>query len=205
MKNCLTCGKEIPTSLPPTKYKRAKYCSRACCCRHARGDAATRFRLSYEERENGCWQWIGETRKFGYGSISYMGRGRLAHRVSWLLAGREIPDGLCVLHKCDNPGCVNPDHLFLGTKAENNQDKIRKGRARHPSGSEVSTAKLTEPQVRAILADQRTYRVIAGEFGVSCSAVSAIKNGQNWKKLATEFAMKSPDYLMKEAMKCPME
>jgi hypothetical protein len=81
-------------------------------------------------KTDGCWLWTGATTKFGYGRLSHNGKMISAHRLSFLLAGNELPTELCVLHKCDNPACVRPDHLFSGTKADNNEDTKRKGR--HP-------------------------------------------------------------------------
>jgi hypothetical protein len=81
--------------------------------------------------EIGCWIWLGAIKSYGYGSIKYRNKDMRANRVSWLAFKGEIPKGLCVLHHCDNPACVNPDHLFLGTLKDNMQDCIKKGRRHH--------------------------------------------------------------------------
>jgi len=93
-----------------------------------RSNMVARFWAKVEKTE-GCWLWRGAARR-GYGAFSPQhGTTRPAHRVAWELANSApIPDGLCVLHRCDNPPCVRPDHLFLGTKKDNAQDAIRKGR-----------------------------------------------------------------------------
>lgn len=80
-----------------------------------------------KETESGCWEWVGSTRN-GYGCIRPIGVTKYSHRVSWELHNGPIPDGLWVLHKCDNRKCVNPDHLFLGTNQDNVNDKMSKGR-----------------------------------------------------------------------------
>lgn len=80
------------------------------------------------EPMSGCWLWTGSFRRDGYGSLSIDGVTHAAHRVSWWLSKGEIHDGLCVLHRCDNRACVNPDHLWLGTKRDNTNDMLRKGR-----------------------------------------------------------------------------
>jgi hypothetical protein len=79
--------------------------------------------------EKGCWEWIGSKRHYGYGQVTFNGRpGRKAHRVAWELTRGKIPGDLCVLHRCDNTACINPDHLFLGTQLDNIQDMNAKGR-----------------------------------------------------------------------------
>lgn len=78
-----------------------------------------------------CWEWTGWRKETGYGRVRIDGRILYAHRVSWILANGPIPDDLRVLHRCDNPPCVNPDHLFLGTQGDNNADRDAKGRNFH--------------------------------------------------------------------------
>ena len=87
-----------------------------------------RFANSYKIEEGKCWNWTGWTSSAGYGMIGNNYKDRGAHRYSWELSNGPISKGLCVLHKCDNPACINPDHLFLGTKGDNNRDRVKKGR-----------------------------------------------------------------------------
>lgn len=89
-----------------------------------------KFWDGFERPKNKCWNWFKGKDSLGYGHVWDVSGSRLTHRVSWLLFFGPIPDGLCVLHKCDNPSCVNPDHLFLGTKGDNNRDAKQKGRQR---------------------------------------------------------------------------
>jgi hypothetical protein len=89
--------------------------------------------LSHVDKSEGCWEWSGKVDKAGYGQFKIGGRNgktNFAHRVSYTLFKGEIPDGMCVLHRCDNPPCVNPEHLWLGTKADNSRDAMAKGRLR---------------------------------------------------------------------------
>ena len=86
------------------------------------------------DKDGDCWTWMARRQpRGGYGQFQLDGRTRSAHRVAWTLTNGPIPDGLCVLHRCDNPPCVNPEHLWLGTKAENNQDMTEKGRRFSPT------------------------------------------------------------------------
>ncbi len=80
------------------------------------------------QKGDGCWEWQGSRNKLGYGITSLRGRAIRAHRVSWEIVNGPIPDGLLVCHRCDNPACVRPDHLFLGTQIDNLRDMRTKGR-----------------------------------------------------------------------------
>ena len=131
-----------------------------------------------------CWLWGGSRRPNGYGVFWNQGRRVSAHRFSWELANGPIPDGLSVLHSCDNKPCVRPAHLFLGTQADNMRDRDQKGR--NLIGSESPRAKLTESQVLEILASGRRYGwriALARKFRVSISTIKAVACGQNWRHL----------------------
>lgn len=117
---CAYCGK-------PGVRKNRKYCSHACKGLGRSGDLKIKWER-FVQRAAGCWEWTGRKYAFGHGTLQFQGRSRLAHRLAWNWKFGEIPEGLCVLHHCDNPGCVNPDHLFLGTRGDNNRDAYKKGR-----------------------------------------------------------------------------
>lgn len=104
-----------------------------------------------------------------------------AHRASWILFKGEIPENTEVMHKCDVPNCVNPDHLELGTHADNMHDKDRKGRSNYQRGSHMGRAKLTEDDIPKIRADSRPQKEIARDFGVGGSTINYIKTGKTWK------------------------
>lgn len=134
---------------------------------------------------SGCWLWTGAVKELGYGVIGLGRRSqgiRKAHRVSWELHRGPIPEGLCVCHKCDVPGCVNPNHLFLGTLADNAQDTARKGRLKIPDnrGERATWSKLKTEQAADIATRRLTAREFAALYGVSESAVCRIWEGKNW-------------------------
>ena len=107
----------------------------------------------------------------------------LAHRVSWELYRGKIPAGLCVLHRCDNPSCVNPEHLFLGTKKDNALDREHKGRGRLSHGEFSGFNKVTNEQVLEIRNNPETSRKIAPKYGISDRMVRYIKSRSNWKHI----------------------
>jgi hypothetical protein len=136
-----------------------------------------------------CWNWLGGSNRYGQlrdeaGGGSYRGRKLAAHRVSYKLCLGEIPKGLHVLHRCDNPRCVNPAHLFLGTHQENMADMIAK--RRHAHGERQPTRKLGRQEVRVIrwLAahDDRLQGDLAREFQVSPSTIHNILKRKTWRR-----------------------
>jgi hypothetical protein len=183
------------------------YCTRSCGCMAADASATTSRRRTARVRalfwtrirkSDGCWEWQGCKSTAGYGKA---GRDRLAHRVAWELTNGPIPEGLCVCHTCDNPPCCNPDHLFLGTHADNMADKVAKGR--QPSGEhhhwrrlEVPTrgecnpsAKLTRAQVidiRIRYGAGEPPRPLATEYGVCPETIASIVKGRSWQCVPME-------------------
>lgn len=132
---------------------------------------------------SGCWVWTGSRISSGYGQFSLGNKSVRTHRISYELHYGPIPPGLSVLHRCDNPPCVRPEHLFVGTPAENNADKIAKGRGRVPRGEANGLSKLTEIQVREIRARRGfdTYQALADEFGVSIGTVHNVMHRIVWR------------------------
>lgn len=135
-----------------------------------------RFMSHVRPVESGCWEWTASRHVKGYGWFKFEGKITTAQRVSWRLFHGEIPPGISVLHRCDNPPCVNPEHLFLGTPAENTADMIAKGRQafgpRHPN-TKLSFTQVEE--IRRLWATgSMTQREIGRQFGVSPSRVSSI-------------------------------
>ena len=126
---------------------------------------------------SGCWLWLGALNAHGYGTIrNDLISGRLAHRYSWALAnGKTIPNDTFVCHACDNPACVNPDHLFLGTQKDNMRDMHRKGR-----NAPSPTTKLTENQVREIRKSTDRNKDIADRYGMNPSTISNIRARRIW-------------------------
>lgn len=129
-----------------------------------------------------CWEWLASKLRKGYGRFT-MGKGvwLLAHRLSFYLKTGSDPGKKHVCHRCDNPSCVNPRHLFLGTQAENMHDMIKKGRAKHEKGEKASRALLTEREVLKIRHSKETVRSLAEKYGVSPGAIEAVLLGTNWK------------------------
>jgi hypothetical protein len=137
--------------------------------------------------ENSCWEWLAGKNRGGYGAIRPKSKCQMfAHRLMWELANaEEIPPGLHVMHSCDNPSCVNPKHLSLGTRSDNMSDMVRKGRG--SVGEKNGSSKLRTSEVleikRLISEGKMFHREIAAIYNVSRTHMSDIKSGRRWKHL----------------------
>lgn len=137
---------------------------------------------------DGCWPWLGRLDKTGYGILWIKRRSLRAHRVSYEIHVGPIPDGLCVCHRCDNPSCVKPEHLFLGTHAENMADMVAKGRSPNTRmfGTDNGRAKLAASdvlEIRLRASDGETKASIARDYPVGATTIHKILNGERWSWL----------------------
>lgn len=134
-----------------------------------------------------CWEWTASIRKDGYGQFTLNSKNCLAHRASWIIYNGVIPNKLFVLHKCDNPKCVNPAHLFLGTNQDNVDDRERKGRNNAPRGEKHRDNILTELQVMDIRKKYSeggiTYRELAEQYCMAESTIGNIIKYRKWSWL----------------------
>lgn len=153
---------------------------------------AARLRANVEIDANGCWRWTKGTNDFGYGVIRVTNAhgdwGERCHRASYALNVGEIPAGMSVCHHCDNPPCINPAHLFLGTASDNALDMCRKGRrtTKPPVGEKSNLAKLTEAQVREacdMVRGGMSRAAVGRHFGLTVGAISSITLGKTWAHL----------------------
>lgn len=139
-------------------------------------------RFRYIVDDNGCWIFQGYINPTGYGSIGYYGKTTLAHRASYDFHNGEIPDGLYVRHTCDVRVCINPDHLILGTHADNMRDSVERGR--HLKGVKIPNSKLNPELVRLLKSKyvpwQYGYLRLANEFGLSKKTVRYVIEGKTW-------------------------
>jgi hypothetical protein len=132
--------------------------------------------------ESGCWLWVGTKDTGGYGMISRACKYTKAHRVSYEAFVGPIPSGLHVLHACDNPACINPAHLSVGTVKENMAERDARGR-RNVKGEQIGTSKITADDALYIKQSNESLGVLAKKFGVSDQQVWRIKRGESWKHL----------------------
>jgi len=149
-----------------------------------RPDFFTRFWSKVDESGD-CWNWLGGKVAMGYGYfyLRHPKRSILAHRLSWFMVRGDIPDGLNVCHHCDNPGCVNPGHLFLGTDFDNQQDRVSKG---HGLGEHHGMAKLSNQDVaemRRLSANGVRGQDIARQYGITYQTVWRTVTRRNWRHI----------------------
>ena len=187
-RECPECAQLFRPNFP-----RQRFCSQTCSNRRTNRERAIplveRFWAGLQQGD-GCWEWQ-RARSDGYGVLGDQLNGRrrvYVHRLSWEIHYGPIPDGLCVLHHCDNPCCARPDHLFLGTKADNWQDCIEKGRRRQGYvgiGEANHASKLTEVQVREVLREHAAGTLKksakARELGVTPRVILLITRREVWR------------------------
>lgn len=141
-------------------------------------------KLGVKDPSTGCVEWESSRNERGYGSFWTGGRSVKAHRFAWELHNGPVPEGMLVCHTCDNPTCCNVEHLFLGTNADNSDDKVAKGRQAAVRGERQGNAKLSEKNIetiRILLVDGLSQRKIAVMFGIDQTTVSKINRGKNWR------------------------
>lgn len=185
---CETCGTSLTDyyTLRRAAQRGYGYCSRACSAtaiaKKTLAGRNDRF-MSRIDKRGDCWIFTGRINKTGYGVFDANGRPQLAHRYMWTLR-RGDPGRLFVCHSCDNPRCVNPSHLWLGTAAANVRDMISKGRNSRltvRTGAAVNTAKLSKKDVLIIRTSKEPSRVLAATFGVTRAQINNIRSGRQWK------------------------
>jgi HNH endonuclease len=138
----------------------------------------------YSDKHSECWKWNGAINKWGYGIVRWKGKTVLAHRLSWESHNFRDAGDLLICHKCDNPPCVNPNHLFIGTHQDNMRDRDEKGRGYDRSGIRNGRAKINSDEAETIRlrywkGDNR--KSLAEEFGIGLSQLQRIAKRINWR------------------------
>lgn len=147
--------------------------------------AEQRFELQMQ-RSGGCWEWVGPKNGRGYGQFYFEGRLTRAHRTSYRMHIGPIPDGMVVCHRCDNPSCVNPAHLFIGSQKDNVVDCVKKGRRADKRGENNGHATITTEQaltIKQLWASGLSCLQIAKVMGVSRNLANSICHGRSWKHI----------------------
>ncbi len=197
-RKCENCGEIFSVPIVHLVRRPCRACSNTCAGALKRSDLSVgslsyqknqieRFEKKFSPEPNsGCWLWFGATARMGYGSFCFNGITRTASRISWEIYRGPIPDGMHVLHKCDVPACVNPDHLFLGNRHDNMSDCVRKGRHKipHHAGEKNKAAKLTDAAVRKIRKSSDSTSTLAKKYGVDYTLIWQVRKRKIWKHVA---------------------
>lgn len=198
---CAYCSSQFDRySMNRIRAAKPQYCRPQCfsaaLADRAQQAASTRLLSRVANKSDSeCWEWTGRRTVHGYGVLDMRERGgkrarpRLAHRLIYEHFIGPLAADLVVCHRCDNPPCCNPAHLFIGTQADNVRDMIEKGRKaslKPRRGSEANFSKLTEAQVREILQSKETLRALGQRYGVSSTAIQYIRSGRNWGHISGE-------------------
>lgn len=130
-----------------------------------------------------CWNWRGPKYHFGHGVFAFRRKPARAHRISWIIANGEIPEGQLVLHKCDNPACVNPNHLYLGSSKDNNRDMVNRGRQYTRKGIAYKFTFEIAKKIRArYKAEKISCEKLAREYNVSYTTMNLLLRGKTWSE-----------------------
>lgn len=174
---CDSCSAGFSKHNAEIKRTKHNFCNRQCRADFFSAMQKKKSLSNYFENESGCWVWAGNKNKDGYGFFKCEGVLYLAHRYFYKYHKGEIPENLCVCHKCDNPACLNPDHLFLGTHQENMDDMISKNR---------KWSKLTFDDVSYIRSCGESNLELSKKYGVSERTIRHAKCAKNWKPVKSK-------------------
>ena len=188
--HCAECGVIFERAYPMARDRKngSQYCSSTCLTakrkRKAEENAASRFWAKVDRRGgNECWEWKGYRALLGYGRVKFRaGETQMSHRIAYLLANGEHPESMFVCHRCDNPPCCNPNHLFLGTHLDNMKDMAAKGRSGSNGviGENHAKARFTAETALEVYRSLEPNKVLAERFGVTAAAVYNIRHGRAW-------------------------
>lgn len=190
---CRHCGDQFWQHPSTIAHGAGLHCSRACAGMSRRIPPTDGFWLKVDKDGpiplhvpdlGPCWVWQGTRTKPGYGEFVRLRKKYLAHRFAWSLSNGPIPRGGVICHRCDNPPCVRPSHLFAGTQADNVADKIAKGRGAAGRGMAKANAKLTDDlvrEIREVYAAGMPLWTVARHFEVSPSTVYGVVTGRSWR------------------------
>ncbi len=182
------CSKKaIAKGLCPAHYKRMRlYGNPNVVKQHQLHGLSLEERFwAYTAKSSGCWLWIGTRDRRGYGRLMLKGVPLLASRLSWHLHNGDIPLKKYVLHTCDNPSCVNPNHLYIGDQTDNMTDMWNRGRANpgRSVGEKHGMSKLTETMVREVRCGNKNLSTLAKEFGVSRTTIWQVRSRKTWRHI----------------------